>query len=348
MPKAEAKPDSIATKKVNVALQGGGSHGAVVWGALDALLADGRLEFEAVSGASAGSVNAAALASGLLNGGAEGARESLERVWRAVSDKGAPFGPVIRNYPGSAFGAALAHAWFDAVTRAFSPYQFNPFDINPLRDLLEEEIDFKAISKSVSPRLFVAATNVRTGRVKIFENAEITVDAVCASACLPMIFKAVEIDGEHYWDGGYMGNPVLYPFFYQSASSDIIIVHVNPIERDETPTSAEAIVERVNEITFNSSLLRELRAIDFVRRLIEEGMLKEDAKMRLRNIRVHSVRSDKGAMRFGAATKYDVDWGFLNELKEEGAKAAREFLDAHFDAVGVRSSVDIRKMFEGE
>ena len=335
-------------KKANVALQGGGSHGAVVWGALDALLADDRIEFEAISGASAGAVNAVALAAGLLNGGPEGAREALERVWRAVSKKGAPFGPATRHYPGAAFGAAFSHAFLESVTRTWSPYQFNPFDINPLRDILAKEIDFEAIRNSATPRLHVAATNVHTGRVRIFGNAEMDVDTISASTCLPMLFKAVEIDGEPYWDGGYMGNPVLFPFFYASQSSDIIIVHVNPIERKETPTTAAAIAERVNEITFNSSLLRELRAIDFVRRLIEDGMLKEDAQKRLRKIRIHSIRSDKGAMRFGAATKYDVDWGFLNELKQEGAKAAREFLDDHFDAIGVRASVDIRKMFEGK
>jgi len=331
-----------------MALQGGGAHGAAVWGALDAVLADGRIDIEAISGASAGAVNAIALASGLHRGGKEGAREKLEQMWRTISAKGGIFSPVRRSYPSDAFGAALSYAFFDAMTRAFSPYQLNPFNLNPLREALAEVIDFEAFRPCIAPRLYLAATNVRTGRARIFTNGETTIDAVCASACLPHIFKAVEIDGDAYWDGGYMGNPVLYPFFYESRSSDIVIVHINPIERDDVPATATAIMDRINEITFNSSLLRELRAIDFVRRLIEQGMLTEDARMRLRNIRIHSIRTDEALARRPASSKYDVDWGYISELKAEGARVGADWIKATFPLIGVAPSVDIRKMFEGE
>jgi NTE family protein len=335
-------------KPINIALQGGGVHGAAVWGALDAVLKDGRISIEAVSGASAGSVNAVALASGLHEGGAEGAREKLELMWRRISNRGAIFSTIKCSYGGDTFGTALSHAWFDAITRSFSPYQLNPFNINPLREVLAETIDFGALRQCVRPRLYLAATNVRTGRAHIFRNSEASVDAVCASACLPNVFKAVEIDGEAYWDGGYMGNPVLYPFFYESASSDVVIVHINPIEREEVPATAPAIMDRINEITFNASLLRELRAIDFVRRLIEQGMLKEDAKMRLRNIRIHSIRTDQALLNHSASSKFDVDWGFISALKAEGERVGRAWIDATFDKIGKEPSIDIRKMFEGD
>ena len=293
-------------------------------------------------------MNAIALASGLHQGGNEGARERLAHLWREISSKGEIFNPIRRSYSRDSFGAALSYAWFDAMTRAFSPYQLNPFNLNPLRDALNEVIDFESFRQCISPRLYLAATNVRTGRAHIFTNNEASVDAVCASACLPHIFKAVEIGGEAYWDGGYMGNPVLYPFFYESKSSDIVIVHINPIERDEVPATSTAIMDRINEITFNSSLLRELRAIDFVRRLIEQGMLQEDARMRLRNIRIHSIRTDEALVRRPASSKYDVDWGYITELKAEGERVGKAWIDETFARVGSESSVNIRKMFEGD
>ena len=344
-----AKPNR---KKVNLAFQGGGAHGAVTWGVADRLLEDDRLAIEAISGCSAGAVNAAAVAYGLHQGGAEGAREALDSLWKRISEAGQYYSPVRANpFPAAIGGADLINAWtyqaFDAVTRTLSPYQFNPFDVNPLRDILDGCIGFESLRHCDVTKLFVAATNVRTGKVQVFETHEMSTDVVCASTCLPFLFKAVEIDGEHYWDGGYMGNPVLFPFFYQADSSDVVIVHVNPIEREELPKTAPDIMNRVNEISFNSSLLRELRAISFVHKLLDDGWIKEEYRDRLRDIRIHSIRSDKAMADYDISTKFRTDFAFLNELKSKGRAIAEDWLKENYDAVGERSSVDLRAMFDG-
>jgi NTE family protein len=338
-------------KKINLALQGGGSHGAVTWGVLDRLLEDGRLDIEAVSGASAGAVNAAALAFGLHLGGAAAAREKLDELWRAISDVGAVFSPVRRTPFEIASGDldlsdSLSYHAFDAFTRIFSPYQFNPFNINPLRQVLERCIDFESLRGCTATQLFLSATNVRSGKVKLFELKDVSVEVVLASTCLPFLFKAVEIDGEHYWDGGYMGNPVLYPFFYTAKSSDIVIVHVNPLDRDDVPMTSPEILNRINEISFNASLLRELRAIAFVKKLLKEDWIKPEHRDRLRNIRVHSIRSDKSLVDLSVASKFSVDWGFLTALKARGRKIADDWIGENFDQIGERSSIDLRAMIE--
>ncbi|PQA86758.1 patatin-like phospholipase family protein [Hyphococcus luteus] len=337
-------------KKVNLAFQGGGSHGAVTWGVADRLLEDERIDIDSISGSSAGAVNAAAVAYGLHKGGCEGARQSLDRLWRRISEVGEIYSPVRANPFPMNFGPddlvnAFTYQMFETVTRALSPYQFNPFDINPLRQILEDCIDFEDLSHCKVTKLFIAATNVRTGKVHIFNTKDASTKVVCASACLPFLFKAVEIDGEHYWDGGYMGNPVLFPFFYEAQTSDIIIVHVNPIERDEIPVTASDIMNRVNEISFNSSLLRELRAISFVQRLLDNGWIKDEHRDRLRNIRIHSVRSDQALEDFDVSTKFRTDWAFLSGLKQKGRDIADAWLDENFDKIGKESSVDLREMF---
>lgn len=338
-------------RRVNLALQGGGSHGAVTWGVLDRLLEDERIEFEAVSGASAGAVNAAALAYGLHLGGRDGARAKLDELWREVSDAGAVYSPV-RRTPLEIFSKdftlddSLSYQAFDLFTRIFSPYQFNPFDINPLRDILQRCIDFDRLKQCDATKLFLSATNVRTGKVHLFETKDVSIEAVLASSCLPFLFKAVEIDGEHYWDGGYMGNPVLYPFIYNAQSSDIVIVHVNPLSRDKVPMTAPEILNRINEISFNSSLLRELRAISFVQKLLDEGWLKKRYRDRLRNIRIHSIRSDESLVDLSVSSKFSTDWGFLTALKARGRKIADEWLSENFDKIGAASSIDVRAMFD--
>ena len=344
-----AKPNR---KKLNLAFQGGGSHGAVTWGVADRLLEDERLEIEAISGCSAGAVNAAAVAYGLHTGGPAGAREALDQLWRRISDAGKYYSPVRANPFPVSFGAAdLVNAWtyqaFDAMTRALSPYQFNPFDVNPLRDILDHCIDFESLRKCDVVKLFIAATNVRTGKVHVFDTHDISTDVVCASTCLPFLFKAVEVDGEHYWDGGYMGNPVLFPFFYEAESSDVVIVHVNPIERKEVPKTAPDIMNRVNEISFNSSLLRELRAISFVHKLLDDGWIKDEYRDRLRDIRIHSIRSDEALVEFDISSKFRTDWKFLTGLKERGRDIAERWLDENFGKIGEESSVDLRAMFDG-
>jgi NTE family protein len=337
---------------INLALQGGGAHGAFTWGALDALLEDERIEFEGLCGTSAGAMNAVVLADGWLKNGRDGARESLARFWEDIAREGALWSPV-RPPPEAlswlgidpTIGTAASYVLFESWTRLFSPYQFNPWNFNPLRGVLERCVDFDALRETRCHPLFVCATNVRSGKVKVFGNDEIGVDALLASACLPQLFKAVEIDGEAYWDGGYMGNPALYPLFYRTKSADIVVVHVNPIRRDEVPKTPAAIANRVNEISFNSSLLREMRAIEFAGRLVEGGWLKDEFKGRLRRMLMHSIRDDAAMSGLDFASKLSPDRGFLDGLREHGQRAAKAWLAAHFDDIGQRDSVDIRREF---
>ncbi|GJL90774.1 patatin-like phospholipase family protein [Hyphococcus sp.] len=338
-------------KTINLAFQGGGSHGAVTWGVADRLLEDDRIEIEAISGSSAGAVNAAAVAYGLHMGGCDGARTMLDKIWKRISQAGETYSPIRPDaFPFSAATTNLVNAFsyqmFDTMTRAFSPAQFNPFDINPLRDILNETIDFDSLRQCKTTKLFIAATNVRSGKVHVFNTEDVSTDVIRASACLPFLFKPVEIDGESYWDGGYMGNPVLFPFFYEAKTSDIVIVHVNPIERDEVPATAPEIMNRINEISFNSSLLRELRAIHFVQKLLDNDWIKDEHRDRLRNIRVHSIRSDRPLEALDISSKFRTDWTFLTGLKQKGRDVADAWLSKNFDKIGKKSSVDLRAMFD--
>ncbi len=320
-------------KRVNLALQGGGSHGAYAWGVIDQLLADGRLEIEGISGTSAGSVNAVVYAYGRMVGGIDGAREMLEKFWKRLSASGAGF-----NYP-EAFQA------FKAMTGSVSPYQWNPFNWNPFRQALVEIVDFERLRTDKATKLFLAATNVETGKARIFTTPEVSADVVMASSCLPFLFQAVEIEGQHYWDGGYMGNPALYPLFYETASRDVIIIHINPIERKGVPRQAHEIENRLNEITFNASLIKELRAVAFVQRLLEEGLLNDGFHGKFKNVLMHSVRADKVLRDLSVASKFSLDWKFLRELHERGFATGRSWLAENYRHVGKRSSVDLRKEF---
>jgi NTE family protein len=341
-------------KRINLALQGGGALGAFTWGVLDRVLEDERLDIEAISGASAGAMNAVVLCDGLERGGAEGARLALRRFWEGIAAAGeanpyrrtplqamllSAMGPL-----GEAFAAPWA-AWWSALAGATSPYETNPLNINPLRDLLEKHIDFARVQSCTAIQLFVAATHVETGRVRIFTNAELTADHVLASACLPQIFQAVEIDSAHYWDGGFMGNPPLFPLFDRPRSRDIMIVQINPIERPGAPRNATDIAGRMNEITFNASLLRELRAIDFVTRLIDDGKLEEGAYNRML---IHVINDDQDLLTLGAGAKLNTDMVFFERLFNLGRAASGRWLEAHFADLGQRSTVDLRAMFEGD
>ena len=334
-------------KIVNLALQGGGAHGAFTWGVLDRILDDGRIKVEAISGTSAGAMNAAVLADGYVRGGPESAREALETFWRAVS-KFARTSPVQRTLFDVVMGNwSLDHSpgflLFDVLSRFASPYDVNPFDINPLRDLVAETIDFERVHACQSVALHVAATNVHTGKIRIFSGPELTPEALMASACLPHIFRAVEIEGVPYWDGGYMGNPPLFPLFGTGNTSDVILVQINPVAREVTPTNARDILNRLNEITFNSTLLRELRAIDFVTRLIEDGKL--DSK-EYTKIHMHRITAAEELAALSASSKLNAEWRFLQHLRDIGRNAADRWLDAHFDALGVRSTLDLRTEFQ--
>src|SRR5262245_36217666 len=334
-------------KRLNLGLQGGGAHGAFTWGVLDGLLEDERIDIEGISGASAGAVNAVMLADGLARGGPQEARKRLADFWRAASlDGNLPAlqrTVVDRLFSFTPYEGSPAQAWFNAVARYLSPYDLNPLNINPLRDLIERFVDFEAVRACEEVSLFISATNVHTGRLRIFPQEKISADVVMASACLPFLFRAVEIDGVPYWDGGYMGNPAIFPFFGATETEDVLIVQINPIERRTTPTGSREIMNRINEITFNSSLLAEFRAIEFVGRLIAQGRLpRGTGPGQYRHIKVHRIALDGNAKQLTAESKLNTDFDFFSMLHQLGRRAARRFLDAHFDDIGTRSTVDLR------
>ena len=335
------------TKSVNLALQGGGSHGAFTWGVLDRIFEEDRIWIEAISGTSAGAMNAVVAAQGMYDGQAEGARKQMHDFWRAVSKAGeaSPIkrGPIDMILGNWSLDTSPSYVFFDLLSRVSSPYETNPLDLNPLRELLDEHVNFDKVRRCDDMPIYLSATNVETGRVRVFNRHEITRDAVLASACLPLMFKAVEIEGQHYWDGGFMGNPVLFPFIDESPVDDIIIVQINPVLREGVPKTAREILNRMNEITFNSSLLKELRAIDFVRRLIEEGRLTNN----YRDMHIHIIESRKRMRPLGASSKLNTEWAFLMHLFEIGRSSADKWLRNNFDDIGHRSTVDIRAMFQG-
>jgi NTE family protein len=336
-------------KKVNLALQGGGAHGAFVWGVLDELLEDGRLSIDAISATSAGAMNAVVVAYGMMVGGPRAARDKLEEFWRAVSRMERLFGLAWSPFDrlAQAFGLPPeyhpSHAAIHAVTHIVPPNLLNPLKFNPLKDLLLKVVDFKRLNKQPHAiHLFLNATNVRTGKIKVFETPSITVDAVLASACLPPYFQAVEIDGEHYWDGGYLGNPALFPLIYRRGSSDIVIVQVSPITRSELPRTGADVVHRINEISFNSSLMREMRAVAFTTKLIDDHELDENKHRRMF---MHLISSDRVMAQFGAATQLHPDWGLLSRLRQEGRETAKQWLVQNVERVGCGSTIDLAEMF---
>jgi NTE family protein len=340
-------------KPINLALQGGGSHGAFTWGVLDYLLEDGRLFVEAISATSAGTMNACAYAYGMHQGGAEKARQTLHDFWWKVHDYGGSAYSPFKNTPWEHFmmgktifgGENPAFFMFDSFTRMFSPYQTNPFDFNPLRDVLEKTIDFEALKECDCMKLYISTTHVKTGKVRIFGTEELSTDVALASAALPYVFKAVTINGEDYWDGGYSGNPALFPLYYDTQCNDIMIVHINPLEIDVTPTDAAGIVDRINEISFNSSLLKDMRAISFVKKLVENDMLRDEYKDKFRDVLMHSVRADEALEDLSVASKFDSSWSFLTSLRDLGRETMKQWLADNFDKIGKEDSVDIHSEF---
>jgi NTE family protein len=334
---------SNTQKTISLALQGGGSHGAFTWGVLDALLEDGRLDIDGLSGASAGAMNAMALGHGfaLAKGNKtdprEAARETLASFWNAVISLGAA----------SNIQRSMMDAWMGgwkiaapAVQASLSPYQTNPLDINPLRRLVEKQFDFERVGKLAEPRIFVSATHVNTGKAEIFSGKRLTASALMASACLPMAFQAVEIDGEHYWDGGYSGNPAMHPLIYRCHASDVVLVQINPLERSAAPTGAADIMDRINELTFNASLLSQMRAIDFVNRMLERGNL--DAN-RYRKVLLHRIDGGEALEAYSAASKSSTDGAMINQLRDLGRECAVKWLKKRFVDVGNKTSIDIAR-----
>ena len=334
------------TKKINLALQGGGSHGAYTWGVLERLLEEKELEIEAISGTSAGAMNAAVLVSGYANGGREGATKLLEKFWRRLSEVGAfsPMhkSPIERMITGWNMDSSPTYHWFDLLSRVFSPYELNPLNVNPLKHILDDVIDVDAFDNRSGIKIFVSATHVQSGHARMFSGSEITTDALLASACIPFLFQAVEIGGESYWDGGYMGNPAIWPLIYSSNCEDIVLVQINPIHNDHPPRSATEIVNRLNEITFNSSLIAEMRAIEFVSRLIREGKLE---KGRYKDMRMHLIYDQEEMRHLNASSKVNADWDFFMHLREIGRVGAESWLQKNWASIGVESTLDIKSKF---
>ncbi|THK35876.1 patatin-like phospholipase family protein [Ensifer sp. MPMI2T] len=332
--------------RVDLALQGGGAHGAFSWGVLDRLLEEPWLQIEGISGTSAGAMNAAVMAHGYVVNGAEGAREALGVFWRRVSEA-ARFSPFQRGPLDVLLGRwTLDHSpvfvAMDMMARVFSPYNLNPTGANPLRAILAENVDFARLSASPI-KLFVTATNVRTGRGRVFRNGELTPDVLLASACLPTLFQAVEIDGEAYWDGGYAGNPTITPLVRECTSQDTILVQINPVERPGTPRSAREILNRINEVSFNAVLLKELKMIALLRKLAQ---VEDDEGARWASMRIHRVASDT-MTDLGYTSKLNAEWEFLTMLHNEGRRSAEAFLEAHGDDLGHRSSLELDNLLEG-
>jgi NTE family protein len=342
--------DAAATRDgdpilVDLALQGGGAHGAFTWGVLDRLLEEPRLRIEGISGTSAGAMNAAVLAHGHATGGFEGAKAALEDFWRRVSHA-ARFSPFQRTPLDIMMGrwtldTSPIFLALDLAARMFSPYDLNPRGANPMRDILTQCIDFARLAQSPI-RLFVTATNVRTGRGRVFRNAELTPDALLASACLPTLFQAIEIDGEPYWDGGYVGNPTITPLVRECASSDTILVQVNPVERPGTPRSAREILDRLNEVSFNSPLMKELRLIAVLRQVADTG---DCEGARWAGMRIHRIASAM-MTELGYSSKLNAEWEFFCMLREEGRRCAHSFLDDHMGDLGRRSTLDLDQLLE--
>ncbi|MCK9512027.1 MAG: patatin-like phospholipase family protein [Pigmentiphaga sp.] len=338
---------TTSQKTIQLALQGGGAHGALTWGVLDRLLDEPRLRLEGISGTSAGAMNAVVLADGLERGGPAAAREALEHFWRAVSNA-AQSSPIQRDLWSRLTGnwgldQSPSYLWFDHLSRMFSPYELNPLNLNPLRDLVGEIIDFDRVNGCAAVKLFITATNVRTGRPRVFRQPELSVDAVMASAALPLMFQAVEVDGEAYWDGGFVGNPALFPLVDECSASDLLLVQITPFRRTDIPRSSRDIINRVNEITFNSSLLKELRAITLLRELIAA----EDVdRCCYREMRLHRIHGDDGLQGLSTSSKLNAEWAYLCHLRDIGRQRADLWLSEHWSDIGRRSTFDLEWLVE--
>lgn len=369
-------PAAAPRARVNLALQGGGSHGAFTWGVLDRLLDDDGVDIGAISGTSAGALNGAVALSGYVTGfqktpprtakqddpkapdpairrARQHAQKALHDFWQDISQHGPLVSPMTLQPDGHLksqfnFDQFPAYQWLNMFMRAFSPYEFNPLNLNPLRSVLARHVDMDALHTGCAHcgiPLFVTATSVRTGQARVFSAEQLSLDALLASACLPFVFQAVEIDGEHFWDGGYTGNPALFPLIYNTSDSDLLLVRLNPLQREEHPTRSIDIIDRLSEITFNASLIGEMRAIAFVTRLLKEDRLDPG---RYKALRMHMVADDEGMAEFNASSKFNTDWAFLQTLHKLGHLAASRWLDQHRDQIGRSSSFDIEDFFLGQ
>lgn len=347
------QPKSIETKEntpmvgekvVSLALQGAGSHGAFIWGVLDRILEDGRLGFDGITATSAGAINAVVLADGLAEGGREGARTRLRSFWQTMSEAAAksPIAPSVFDQANPKFGLehTPAYLWNEMLCRMMSPYELNPSDVNPMRDLLNATVDFERVRQQKVVKVFLCATNVRTSKVKVFPREELTAEHVLASGCMPIKMRAPEIDGEHYWDGGYMGNPAIFPVIYNCDAPDVVMVHLTPFERAENPTTSPAIIARMQEIIYNSSLMREMRAIAFVTKLIDEGKIPDGKRMYM-----HLIEAEDVIRELSGSSPMNGTWRFLDHLFEIGRERADKWLSAHYGQLGKETTVDMQEKY---
>lgn len=334
-------------KTITLALQGGGTHGAFTWGVLDRLLADDRIAVEAISATSAGAINGALFVCGMAEGGRQGARDLLARFWWHMADsfRFSPLQPTWLDRLTTGWGLTCSpvYQWGEAVLRLLSPYQLNPFGINPLRATLRTVIDFDLLTRAPPVKLYVSATNVVSGKVRIFEPHELSEDVLLASTCLPHLFPAVEIDGEPYWDGGFVANPAIYPLMRHAESSEVVIVQVNPIGAREAPVSADSILHRINEISFNSSVMREMHALAFITNLYDRGWV--DRLAGVRKTHIHVIHDETLMRGLHASSKFNAEGPFLEMLFRAGQEACDSWLESHYDSIGKASTIDVSEMY---
>jgi NTE family protein len=333
-------------KRISLALQGGGSHGAFTWGVMHRLMSEPSIYIDGISGTSAGAMNAVVFADGFLKGRRQGAIDALERFWNRVADLAGMPRSVMRGIPGISDGWAVdkdpAFVMLDIMTRIWSPAQLNPMKLNPLRDLLDELVDFEGLRARPDVKLFVTASNVRTCKSRLFRTPELTAQTLMASACLPFLFEAVEIEGEFYWDGGYLGNPAIYPLIHECSSSDVVIVQINPLVRNEVPVTSRDILNRINEMTFNASLVREMAGIATITNLVEAGKLNDD---RYTAVRFHQISAEAELAKMGALSKMNTERSFLQHLHRLGYETADRWLADNFQRIGWESTIDVLEKF---
>lgn len=333
-------------KKVALALQGGGSHGAFTWGVLDALFEDGRFDVEGVVGTSAGGMNATATIQGLIDNGSQGARKKLNELWHAIGEQGknSPLKPhahkkLVHNYDISDTPAF----WMMQFLSGFmSPYQLSPHAGHPLESVIEKLFNFKVLKNSTDHKLFLCATHVATGKLKVFTGQELCKEAVLASACVPTLFKAIEINGEFYWDGGFIGNPAIYPLIYNCETPDIIMIQIRRVHDPVVPTTAHDIHNRLGEITQNSCLTREMRAISFITKLLDNGTIPEG---KLKRLNMHMIRDDAFFGGIDRASGFCADPDFLDYLFKAGRRTGKQWIDENYEDVGKRTTAKIESDF---
>jgi NTE family protein len=339
---APARPGRPGVKRISLALQGGGSHGAFTWGVMHRLISDPRLYIDGISGTSAGAMNGVVFAGGFITGKRQGAIDALDEFWGRIAGLCSLPRSFMRGIPGLTDGWQVdndpSFMLVDFMTRIWAPTQLNPLNMNPLRDLLEDLVDFEALRAHPDIKLFVTASNVRTCKSRVFRTAELTAETLLASACMPLTFKAIEIDGEAYWDGGYLGNPAIHPLINECASSDVVIVQINPMNRPDIPVTARDILNRINEMTFNASLVGEMFGIATVSRLVESGKLDDE---RYNTVRFHQIGAEPELAQYGALSKLNTERPFLQHLHDLGYATAERWIAENFDRIGWESTIDV-------